>query len=465
MKVKELQLYLIGINHKEAPIHIREKFSIVSSDVPQYLQLIRGAIGANEVVILSTCNRTEFYLAGLSRLPSTTKTNYLNNIKTKLLQILCQKMQLKIKTCRNLAKYFYIAKGVDVIKHLFEVTSGLDSQAIGETQILSQVKKAYYMAKENGATSRVFNILFQRALNTAKIVHTKTKIHSSQSSIPALAISLAKKTFKDFANKKVVVVGTGDTAKLVLQLLKENGLKDIRVVSKNAERAKTLAEHYGVSWAKDISSIKRNLFDIIISCTNYSMNKVSSDALPVSGRNIEVAPFVISKELFLKLIQGEESKETILLLDLGVPRNIEPEIGKIKNVLLYNIDDLKSAVGEDIIRQNNEINKAKRIIKHAVKTLLGDLKVYEAAETITILREKTRKIAEDELKRTLHHLNHITESDKEEIRLLVHRITNKFLHRPISALKELFKGSALRNQKSTRKSDLLKIIHKILGVC
>lgn len=403
-----MNLHNIGINHKSAPVEIREKLAFNASSIPIALSSLTQSFPSTEAVILSTCNRVEIYGAssndGLSKESLIDFFSAFHGIPKE-----------------KFTDHVYHHQNMDVVRHLFYVTSSLDSMVVGESQILSQVKEAYMTAASLEATGNILNQLFQRALNVAKETHTRTKISKGKVSVSSVAVEFAVKIFKDFSDKTVFIIGAGEMCELVLKHLVERGTKTVMVANRSYDRAKALADEYEGE-AINYDTLKDNLYqaDIIISSTAASHYVIHTDQIKQA----------------IKARRGNP----MLLIDIAVPRDINPEISKIDNVYLYNIDDMQTVVSKNMDDRENEFEKCQDIIDKEVKRFMAWSEELKIGPAIAQLRNHFHGIGEQELERLKPKLGNIANDEWEHIVYSMQRTINKILHKPAKVGKEQAKN-------------------------
>ena len=334
-----MPLLVLGISHHTAPVTLRERFAIAETRVPSTLQLLRDSGVADEAVVLSTCNRVEIYTAT-------------NNEPRDAFPAM-QKFLIECAGyCDPITDEIYKLTEPQSVEHLFKVACGLDSMVLGETEILGQLKKAYELAFQHNHTGRLLNKAFQRAFNVAKQIRTETNIQRGSVSVASVAVELAEKIFTSLAERQVIVLGAGETSEKAARALLSRGAKSVIVSNRSHDRAVALAVELGgravhfEEWAGEFQHV-----DIVISSTS--------------------APHYVLDRAKLKPLMEARKNEPLLLIDIAVPRDIEPEVNFLDNVYLYNIDDLQ-AVADDYLRQRKEeLAKCEAIIREKTRTLLG----------------------------------------------------------------------------------------------
>ena len=399
-----MSILVVGLNHKSAPVEIREKLAFNANNIPSALTLFLQKYQTAEAVILSTCNRVEMYVSCLEGSVTVEGIfSYLAEFH-------------KIESS-GFSPYMYHYKDERAVNHLFFVTASLDSMVLGENQILLQVKEAYTTAALREATGKVMNQLFQQALNVAKIIHTRTTIGKGKVSISSVAVEFAEKIFQDFTGKTVLVVGAGEMCELLLKHLYEEGARTFVVANRTFERAQELANAFhGQAIKYDLLGEYLAKADIIISSTS--------------------APhYVIHANQVREAIKHRRGNP-MFLIDIAVPRDIEPEVGNIDNVYLYNIDDLQSVVNQNIDERTREVEKCRGIIEEEVEHYMARLEEMKIEPAITQLRNHFHTIGKEELDRLKFKLKNTDNGDWEQIVYTMERTMNKLLHHPAKVAKQ-----------------------------
>ena len=403
-----MNLHTLGLNHDSAPVEVREKLAFSPSSVPVALSSFAQSFPSSEIVILSTCNRVEIYV--------TSKDDSLN--KDTLLDFFSAFHELPKE---EFADHMYHHQGINAVRHLFFVASSLNSGVLGETQIISQVKEAYQTATTAETTGSILNQLFQRSLTVAKDVHTKTAIGKGNISVSTVAVDLAIKIFKDFSEKTMFIIGAGEMCELVLKHLVERGAKTAIVANRNYDKAKSLAEEYD---GKAINYEKLGEYlpqaDIVISST-------------ASPRH------VVHTEHIKNAIKARRGNP-MLLIDIAFPRDIDPEISKIDNVYLYDINDLNKVANSNAEERKKDIDKCVTIIDKEVAQYMAWVEELKIGPAISQLRNHFHEIGEQELERLRPKLGDIAHEEWEHIVYSMQRTLNKILHKPAKVGKEKAKN-------------------------
>lgn len=398
-----MELLLVGLNHKTAPVDIREKLSFSEKMIPEALESLREKEGVAECMIISTCNRVEI-LAGV------------DDPDVRIRQVKEYLRDFHRLPLKDFDSHLYTLSSEEAIFHTFQVATSLDSMIVGEPQILGQLKDAYALAKECKMTGILLNNILPKAFKVAKRVRTETGIGKRAISISFAAVELAKKIFGDISSKAVLVLGAGEMSDLVAQHLLRNGVTNVYVCNRTRERAEDMAKKFnGQVIPYENLFEKLHQVDILIASTG--------------------APhFVIRREHIAQAINLRKG-EPMFLIDIAVPRNIEPSINEIDNVFLYDIDDLQSVVEANLKERKKEAHLAMEIIEQEVSTLCQRLVSLEAAPTIVALREEIEAIRKNEVERALARMNGLSQLERTAIEGLTTSIINKILHRPITTLK------------------------------
>lgn len=398
-----MELLLIGLNHKTAPVDVREKLSFTEKRMPEALKSLYGREGIAECMILSTCNRVEV-LAGVDD----------PDVRTR--QIKEYLRDFHDLSLKDFDPHLYVLTSEEVISHVFEVATSLDSMIVGEPQILGQLKDAYAQAKECGVTGILLNNVLPKAFKVAKRVRTETGIGKRAISVSFAAVELAKKIFGNISRKSVLVLGAGEMSELVAQHLLSSGVDNVYVSNRTRERAEEMAKKFNgrvIPYEGLIEELSR--IDILIASSG--------------------APhFVIRHEHITRAINLRKG-EPMFLIDIAVPRNIEPSINEIDNVFLYDIDDLQSVVKANLKERKKEARLAMEIVVQEVCTLSKRLVSLEVSPTIVALREEIEAIRKDEVERAMARMNGLSQRERDSIEGLTTSIINKILHLPVTTLK------------------------------
>ena len=401
-------IIVVGVNHKSAPIEMREKLAFSERKLNESLKNLYQHPLISENIILSTCNRVEIYA----------KVEDIENGIMSLKKFFADYHEIPMQ---DLDQHFYTYINQETIEHLFSVSSSLDSMVVGEPQILGQVKEAYIAAKDQKATGLVLSQLFEKSFSVAKKVRSETAIAEKAVSVSYAAVELAKKIFDDLKDKVVLLIGAGEMSELAARHLLTSGVNSILVSSRNFERAIELARALKGS-AIRFESFADELIrtDIIISSTS--------------------APHpIIRKDMVEKAIHKRKNRP-MFFIDIAVPRDVEPEVDDIENIYLYNIDDLQEVVDSNKCERETEAEKARKLIKKEVTLFSEWLESLKAAPTISSIREQAENIRISEIKKTFSKLKDLTETQKAAIDSMTTSMVNKILHKPTSKIREQTKA-------------------------
>lgn len=395
-----MQLVVLGLNHKTAPVNIRECFSFPEEQVKKTLKRIQNYDGWLEAVILSTCNRTELY-AVLEEADSEIKF-----IK-RVLSYLSGKDYSE--------EHFYLHEGHACIDHLFRVSASLDSLVLGEGQILSQVKGAYHLAKKMGMTGTILNTVFNKAISVGKRVRTETKIAHSSVSVASAAVDLAKEIMGDLSLANVLVIGAGQMSELTAKHLIENGVATVFVSNRNHERAKELAGRF---------------HGIAIPFADFLTSAVNADIIITSTG----APHYIITLRDMAHVLKERVGRPLVIIDIALPRDVEPEVGALSGVTLYNIDDLEAVVDANREMREHEAQQAQSIIQEELESLTERLTYLSVRPVMSKLRDKMDFLRERTLRRTMTKLPNVSEQERRIIENMSKMLMRKLLREPMRAM-------------------------------
>lgn len=396
-----MSLITLGINHKTAPLDLRERLAFTPQNLPEALSSLKKLDHVEEASILSTCNRTELYCV-------TTNDN-----DQAIIQWFSQFHGLDEAL---LKKHLYVYTHEKTIRHAMEVASGLDSMVLGEPQIAGQMKDAYALANEHGTIGQLLGKLYQRAFAVSKQVRTDTDIGSSPVSVAFAAVSLAKQIFGELKQTTVLLVGAGETIELTARHLYTQGVRNIIIANRSIERAKKLAEEFQGE-AISLQNISEHLHrsDIVIAST--------ASPLPIIGKG--------TVERALK----QRRHEPIFMVDMAVPRDVEPEVNELDDVYLYSVDDLQSVIEENMENRQQAAEQAREIIDIQVTHFLDWQKSLGAVDIIAQIRQHTQDISNEVLNKAKKQL--AAGQDAEQVLdFLANTLTNKFLHQPSTQLRQ-----------------------------
>jgi len=397
-------IVVVGLSHKSAPIEVREKLNFPEATLPEALKKLMSYEGVRESLIVSTCNRVEIYA-------SVQDTNAgIDRIK----QFISDYHGLSRE---DLERSLYVYPDAQGVRHTFRVASSLDSMVLGEAQILGQLKDAFDISLKTKTTSTIMNKLIKKAISVAKRVRTETRLAEGAVSISTAAVELAKKIFGELEGKNVMLLGAGEMAELAAQHLLGNGVKNIMVANRTFERAEELATEFkGDAIRFEHFPDAMVMVDILI-CATGAPN------------------YVVKRDMVTRVLKERRNKP-IFMIDISNPRNIDPEVDKVDNVYLYDIDDLQSKVDVNAEGRSKEAEKAEELIALEVETYLQWERALDAVPTIVDLREKVEDIRKRELDKTLGSLSGMNEDQKRAVDIMSQSIVNKLLHAPLVVLKQ-----------------------------
>jgi glutamyl-tRNA reductase len=398
-----IRLMMVGLNHRTAPLELRESVAFSQAQAETALQQFRAQFPDAELVLLSTCNRVEFYLARpLSSQPS----------PEDLERFIAEFHGIDP---RNLHPHLYHRSDRALVEHLFAVGSSLDSMVVGETQILSQVRQAYQQGCDTGSVGKALHGLFQRALAAAKEVHEKTEIAAGRLSIASVAVDLAASVFDRFDDKTVLCVGAGKMAALMLRHLTGLKPRKVLVTNRSAERAANLAAHFSAE-ARPFEQLDALLTEADILLTGTGAAKP-----------------IITESRFKSLLKARRYRP-IVMIDIAVPRDIEPVVAKLTNVYLYNIDDLQEVAEGNRGKRGAEIAAAQTLLASHVEEYLRWSAARDVGPLVKALYEQANAVARAELEAHLAKHPDLPAEKRAELERLTHRLVGKLLHGPVTQL-------------------------------
>ncbi len=418
------EIVLLGINHKTAPIELRECLAFSNEETLAALETFKASPAISEVMVISTCNRVEILLA------TGNKTKAAETAKT----------YLSVSKKLPVAKFeqaLYAHCGDEAVRHIFMVASSLDSMMVGEPQILGQIKEAYNIAGSKKTSGVLLNRLLHRAFFVAKRVRSETGIGDHAVSISYAAIELGKKIFGSLEGKKALLIGAGEMAELAVEHLLRNKAGDILVANRTFESGVQLAQKFNGQAVR---------FEEIIDCLQHVDIIISSTGSP---------DFILTRDQ-VKGVMRIRRNRPLFFIDIAVPRDIDPAINRLTNSYVYDIDDLQGVIAENIEERNREAIKGARIVDESVIHFRQWYESLGAVPTIVALREKMDSIAKTEIKKTMQSLSHLSDQDHQAITRMANAMINKILHDPTRLLKS--------NEAQGEKFDHLDITRKLFGL-
>jgi glutamyl-tRNA reductase len=400
-----MNFQLIGVNHKTAPVEVRERLAVPDRQLPDALQQLLRVPGVGEGMILSTCNRVEVLIQTA-------------NGSTDLRKFLAQYFGLEPASYES---HLYEYRQHDAVRHVFRVAASLDSMIVGEPQILGQVKEAYATARAAGAVQSYLDLLLTRAFAVAKKVRTETAVGSSSVSVASVAVELAGKIFGSLVGKQVCLVGAGKMSELAARHLMARGAGSIFVANRTYDRAVELAANFGGEAIRfDELYANCDRADIVITSTG--------------------SPVAIFKREHGEMFLARRKNRPMFFIDIAVPRDVDPEMNKLDGIFVYDIDDLQDAVSTHVEGRHKEAERAESIIEVEVERFQVRLQTLHVVPTIVSLQDQFETIRQAELDRVRGRLGKLSPEQEAAIEALSHGIVNKILHTPIRSLKSAAAG-------------------------
>ncbi|WP_423185683.1 glutamyl-tRNA reductase [Alishewanella sp. d11] len=412
-----MAIFALGINHKTAPVALREKLAFSPEQVPEALQQLSATLRLADAVILSTCNRTELYFSGDAEQSE------------QVLHWLAQFHQLNLT---ELQQHLYLYRDQDAVQHLMRVSAGLDSLVLGEPQIFGQVKQAYNQSRQAGTINPQFERLFQKTFSVAKEVRTETDIGANAVSVAFAAVTLAKQIFGKLEKVRVLLIGAGETIELVAKHLAEQGAKHLSVANRTYERAESLARQFDAQ-VLTLSQVPARLVDadIVISST--------ASTLPIVGKGMV--------EQALKL----RKHKPMFLVDLAVPRDIEQQVAELEDAYLYTVDDLQSIVVQNLNNRQQAAEQANVMIASGAADFQQWLQLQDKADWLRDYRQRCEQVKAELLVRAQNQL--AAGQDPEKVMAeLATKLSNRLMHSPTRAIRQLLQSD------QPEASELVKVL-------
>ncbi|MFP4055690.1 MAG: glutamyl-tRNA reductase [Candidatus Brocadiia bacterium] len=398
-----MNIRVAGLNHRTAPVKVRESLAFPRHRVPEALSALRAEDDVEEAVVLSTCNRVEVYACGLEGPGEGALRDFLASFHGVWPE--------------TLESHLYEHEGAQAVAHLFRVASGLDSMVVGEAQVTGQVREAYRVASEAGAAGRVFHRLFQQALAAAKRVRTRTDVAAGRASVGSVAVDLAERIFESLSERTVLVVGAGKMGETVLRSLRAAGAQTTMVANRTYERAQALARECGGRAVRfDELAAHLGQADIVIASTD--------------------APHYVLRRSQVAQALEQRRGRPLFLIDISVPRDIEPQAADLEGCYLYNIDDLQAVVDATLARRRRELGRCADIIDEDVDAFMQWLERLEVGPTIAELSQRLHELKRRELDDLLNRAPQLDEAARAEVERMANRLVNKILHEPIKTLRQ-----------------------------
>jgi glutamyl-tRNA reductase len=420
-----MKLALAGINHRTAPVQVREKLALATGEIPAALLLLLES-GAKEALILSTCNRVEVAAALEEDVAPEILLDTLVSGRTDV-------------TMEAVRPHIYVFEAQDAMRHLFRVASSLDSMIVGEPQILGQLKQAYGQARDQGAIGTLLDAVLTRAFSVAKRIRTETEIGESAVSVSYAAVELAREIFGSLSRKKVLIIGAGKMSEGAARHLLRAGADEIFITNRTPERAQEVADLFrGEVLAYETFPQRLGEMDIVI----------TSSAAP---------GFVLGPDAIRRAIESRKS-QPMFLIDIAVPRNIDPAVNGLEHAFLYDIDDLQRLADRNLRARQEVAQQAESIVNEEVARLESRLRARDLAPTIVSLQEQLEVIRREALTRYRSKLGHLTAEQEDALQALTRAIVNKIAHGPIS---EMRRHAAAHNPEQSQEAELVAAVRRI----
>lgn len=411
-----MKLGVLSSNYKHTAVEIREKLAVPQDQVKDLIAYLRRAAGLGEVMVLSTCNRVEIYFQAENPI------KVVDQVEQAFFDFLG--LEESVETGVHLVRFF----GRDALNHIFRVTGSLESMVIGEPQITGQIKDFFLLSTEAGGCGFLLNQVFNRALLTAKRIRNETAIAKFAVSISFAAVELAKRIFDDLSDKTILIIGAGEMAELAVAHLLKAGCSHLLVTNRTFSRAVSLAEQFNGS-AVRFEQMEKNLeaADIVISSTGAK-------------------GFVLSRGLIEGAMKRRKQRP-MFLIDIAVPRDIDPEINQVSGAFVYDIDDLQNVVDTNRKEREKEAAKAQLIVEEELAQVDNWLATLEVVPTIKTFREEILSLAQGELDKALAQMGDLSDKQERVLRAAVHGLAYKILHQPTVKLKEAAMESNHKGQE------------------
>jgi glutamyl-tRNA reductase len=394
------ELLALGVSHKTAPVALRERVALPDGRAEEFLRQLVSDAEVHEAVAISTCNRTEVYLVVGDAVEA----------ETTVLGMLARQAGIRPT---ELAEAIYAVRNCDAARHLFRVTSGLESMIIGEAEVQGQVKRAYELALGAGLTGPLTNRMFGAALATGKRVRTETALAERRVSVPSVAVDLAQETIGALSERRVVILGTGEMAELTARALAERGVHTVFIANRRRDRAQAMAEQFeGRVAALDDMAGELAEADIVLASTASPHPIVGSDEL--------------------SMVMEQRGGRRLLLIDIAVPRDVDPLCAELPGVTLYDIDDLQAVVARNLQVRQAEARAADAIVEDEIKRFAGWLGSLEVLPTIAALRTHGEEIVESVL---AENESRFAAEDRDRVRALARAVMQRLLHEPTLRMK------------------------------
>jgi glutamyl-tRNA reductase len=396
-------LLALGVSHKTAPVALRERLALPEGRATRILGDLTARPEIHEAVAISTCNRTELYLVAGDPVEAE------NHVLAELSR------QAGIRPTELLGR-LYSLRGADAVRHLFSVAAGLDSMIVGEAEVQGQVKRAYELALVEGATGPISNRLFRDALGAGKRVRTETALGRSRVSVSSVAVDLARDALGELETKRVLVVGAGENGELTAKALADRGVRTVFVANRRYDRAIGLAQRFGGE-AVRFDDLPAEIVDadIVVGCTSSPHLIVGADELA--------------------LVTEQRRGRPLLLIDIAVPRDIDPRVRELPGITLYDMDDLQRTVARNLDVQEAEAARARTVIDEELQRFDRWLSTLDVVPTIAALRERGEEVVQHVLRENEGRWESLSDADRERVELMTRAVVSRLLHEPTTRLK------------------------------
>jgi glutamyl-tRNA reductase len=417
------ELLTLGVSHKTAPVALRERLAFGEEEAAKFAQQVLATADVREAVVISTCNRTELYLVVGDAVRA----------EADVLALLARRAEIRLT---ELAEVIYSPRNCDAARQLYRVTAGLESMIVGEAEVQGQVRRAHEAAMRAGCTGPLSNRLFAAALSTGKRVRSETDIGASRVSVPSVAVDLAKDVLGGLSDRHVVILGAGETSELTARALADQGAGTVFLANRHADRALSLAERFGGT-VVGLDGLPEQLAraDIVLSSTS--------------------SPHAIVGREELEMVMRERAQRPLLLIDIAVPRDIDPACAEIEGVTLYDIDDLQAVIARNLEGRAGEVPRAEAIVEEEIRRFARWLGQLDALPTVTALREHANAIVEQVLAENAGSWESASPRDLARVEAITRAVMSRLLHEPTIRL---------RSFSEERGHGTLELVRELFGL-
>jgi glutamyl-tRNA reductase len=398
-----MELLALGVSHKTAPVAVRERLAFTEPEARRFSAELLGSGAVDEAVIISTCNRTELYVVSPDPVQA----------ESAVLGALAQRAGIRPT---ELAETMYFPRNCDAARQLYRVASGLESMIVGEAEVQGQVRRAYESARDAGATGPLTNRLFTAAVQTGRRVRSETGISSGRVSVSTVAVTLARDVVGDLASREVVIIGAGETSELTAQALAAEGVATVFVANRRADRARSLAERFGGTvLSLDHLPEQLETADIVVASTSSPHPIVTADALA-------------------EVIRARAGRP-LALIDLAVPRDVDPECAELPGVSVYDMDDLQAVVARNLEGRSEEALRAEKVVEDEIQRFAKWLGQLDVVPTVAALRGHGEAIVAGLLAENESRWESLSEKDRDRVEALARAVAQRLLHEPTLRMK------------------------------